>query len=174
MKSLKEKVLHIADSKWHLPFVVAVCFNLLNYILTLLVEEFVWLSSSQIDTWELIVTNINIGFLIILIILIIYHLIKRRWIRAFITTIYSVSHSGISFFISFILIFLSLQRGCSESVSPCKCKNANEDTYLMDNCKNHIESLSEDLKIEWSEDQKQCDKSDENNNTDNRSVTPNE
>ena len=172
MKSLKEKY-YIADSKWHLPFVVAVCFNLLNYILTLLVKEFVWLSSSQIDTWELIVTNINIGFLIILIILIIYHLIKRRWIEHLLQ-LYIPCHILNIFLYLFILIFLSLQRGCSESVSPCKCKNANEDTYLMDNCKNHIESLSEDLKIEWSEDQKQCDKSDENNNTDNRSVTPNE
>ena len=173
MKSLKEKLLHIADFKWHLPFIVAICFNLFNYILMLLVEDFEWLSSSQIDNWGLIVTYMNIFILILLIILIIYQLIKRRWIRAFITTIYSVLHSGISYYILLSFTILSLQRGCSEEVNPCKCKNAKEGSYLMENCKNHIESLSEDAKNKWIEDQKNCEKSDENNNIDNGSVVPN-
>ena len=174
MKLLKEKILHIADFKWHLPFVFAVCFNLLNYTLILLVEDDVWLSSSQIDSWSFIVDYINVFILIILVLLIIYHLIKRRWFRAFITTIYSVSHSGISYFILISFIILVWQKGCSEVVDPCKCKNAKEDTYLMHNCKNHMDSLSKDLKNKWLEDQKDCDNTDENNNIHNSSVIPND
>ena len=44
----------------------------------------------------------------------------------------------------------------------------------MDNCKNHIESLSEDLKNKWLEEQKKCDETDENINIENSSVIPND
>ena len=166
MKSLKEKLLHIADFKWHLPFIVAVCFNLFNYILMFLVEDFEWLSSSQINNWGIIFLCINIFMLILLIILIIYQLIKRRWIRAFITTIYSALHSGVSYYLFLGLVILLWQRGCSESITPCKCKNAKEGWWMSENCKDYIESLSEDAKNKWIEDQKKCEKSDENNNID--------
>ena len=56
-----------------------------------------------------------------------------------------------------VLVVIVSQRGCDENVNPCKCKDAEEDSYLMENCKNHVESLTEEENKKWIEDQNYCD-----------------
>ena len=109
-------------------------FNLFTYFLFVLLDWiFKWLSSSQLDVLLYITFCINILLLVFLIGSLIYQLSKRRWLRAFITTVYSALHSGMSYVILMVLVVIVSQRGCDENVNPCKCKDAEEDSYLMEN-----------------------------------------
>ena len=169
MKSLKEKFLHILDVRWHLPFIIAICFNFLA-----LISSPWFLSLLQFDVLFKMIFLINILLLFFLIVSLIYQLSKKRWLRALITIVYSYLHFVISIFvIAIISVVTASETDKLTNLDPCICKNAKEGSYIMENCKNHVEFLSEDEKNKWIEEQKKCEKSDENNNRDNGSVVPN-
>ena len=98
MKLLKEKFLHILDVRWHLPFIIAVCFNFLA-----LISSAWFLSLLQFDVLFKMIFLINILLLFFLIVSLIYQLSKKRWLRALITIVYSYLHFIISFFVILII-----------------------------------------------------------------------
>ena len=157
MKKIKEKILYVLDVKWHLLFLVALCLNILFFVFLQIEQANELLSSSSLSNIAVVINIIGYIFLFLLIISLLYQLIKKRWIRAFITAIYSASHYYITMFVVLGFVFSSITRSCGEEVNPCKCKDAEQDSYLMDNCKNHIESLTEEENKKWIEEQNDCD-----------------
>jgi len=157
MKKIKEKILYVLDVKWHLLFLVALCLNILFFVFLQIEQANELLSSSSLSNIAVVVNIIGYTFLFLLIISLLYQLIKKRWVRAFVTAIYSASHWYITYFVVLAFVFSSIARSCGEEVGPCNCKEAEEGSNLIENCEDHVESLTEEENKQWIEKQKNCD-----------------